>query len=570
MESALDTSPLFGLWTVWEPNAFDGQDASYKNSLGHDETGRFLPYFYRYDGGIVLEAAIDYEAPGDGDYYWVPKTTGLDYVTEPMWYDLGVGTVGMISLVTPVLVNNVFVGAVGVDFDLNMLQDLAEGVRLFQTGYGRLLSNQGTIAAHPDSRVIGDLADELQDAVLGKRVLDTIGQGELFSAFIPSSADKQTTFRSFAPIRVGNAPNFWTFSAVVPHQEMTANGDRVVRIAILVTIVGIILLTLIVLAVSQQLVKPILRLVDVAMGMDKGDLTTEVPPLLTKSKDEMGVLARTFEHVLLSLRQSMELLESSISKTAETAENLSATSEENSATIEEIASSMHQFADVVTKVRQRTDGVQLQIREVKELSLKGVSQMDGNASSMDSIHQSSLQAADAIHALSLQADSINKVIALIATVSEQTNLLALNAAIEAARAGEQGRGFAVVADEVRALAEQTTSSVADIRNTVQSLQEQVKHTVGLIRSTQKEARSGMVVASEAKKSFDGIRTRIDETVSRVQEIAEHSQSMDQTGTEISSAVEQQSASMEEIAATTQDLTSIASELQTLVRRYTIR
>ena len=153
-------SDLFAMYTIWEPNAFDGKDDAYKGKPGHDATGRYVPYFARSEGKVGLEALVDYDKPGPGDYYQVPKATGKDFLTEPYSYAVGGKNVLMTSFMVPLLFDGKFLGETGVDIALDALAGDVMQLKPLGAGYVALLSQNGGIVSHPDTALLGkSLAD---------------------------------------------------------------------------------------------------------------------------------------------------------------------------------------------------------------------------------------------------------------------------------------------------------------------------------------------------------------------------------------------------------------------------
>ncbi len=135
------TPGILGLWTVWEPNAFDGQDAAYAGKPGHDATGRYLPYWNRGGGQIVVEPNVNYEQPGEGDYYLLPKRSGKETLIEPYLYKVNGQDTLITSVVVPITVGGRFVGVAGVDLALSAFQERIGALRPYGTGYASLISN---------------------------------------------------------------------------------------------------------------------------------------------------------------------------------------------------------------------------------------------------------------------------------------------------------------------------------------------------------------------------------------------------------------------------------------------
>ncbi|MBN9057231.1 MAG: HAMP domain-containing protein [Rhizobiales bacterium] len=160
-----DNPFALGVSTGWEPNAFDGKDEAYRNAPGHDATGRYIPYFVRSDGKVGMEALVDYDKPGPGDYYQVPKATGKDFLTEPYSYVIGGKNVLMTSFMVPLMFDGAFQGETGVDIALDALAADMASLKPLGEGYVALLSQGGSIISHPDQATLGKtLADSGLDA----------------------------------------------------------------------------------------------------------------------------------------------------------------------------------------------------------------------------------------------------------------------------------------------------------------------------------------------------------------------------------------------------------------------
>ncbi|MGX5719744.1 methyl-accepting chemotaxis protein [Shinella zoogloeoides] len=167
-----DNPYALGVSTGWEANAFDGKDEEYRNKPGHDATGRYIPYFVRNDGKVGMEALVDYDKPGPGDYYQVPKATGKDFLTEPYSYVIGGKNVLMTSFMVPLLFDGEFKGETGVDIALDSLAADMARLKPLGEGYVALLSQGGSIISHPDQAALGKtLGDSGLDAEVWKALL---------------------------------------------------------------------------------------------------------------------------------------------------------------------------------------------------------------------------------------------------------------------------------------------------------------------------------------------------------------------------------------------------------------
>lgn len=144
----VENPQLLGAWTVWEPDAFDGQDKEWTNKPGHDASGRLVPYWNRATGNIRHEPNVDYDKPGTGDYFQIPRATGKETVINPYIYEIAGKAVLMTSIVAPLLIDGKFVGVAGVGFALNDVQKQLSAIKPFETGYVALLANNTAFVSH--------------------------------------------------------------------------------------------------------------------------------------------------------------------------------------------------------------------------------------------------------------------------------------------------------------------------------------------------------------------------------------------------------------------------------------
>ncbi|HNX31018.1 MAG TPA: PAS domain S-box protein [Holophaga sp.] len=304
----LEGNPDFlATYTLWEPNAFDGQDARYAGTPGHDRTGRFIPYWNRgQDGSIQCEAITSYETPGIGDYYLVPRQTLRETVVEPYVYPVRGRPVFMTSLVAPIIIKKRFNGIAGVDYRLDFLQHLTDQVSLYG-GTGRLciLSQQGMVAGatgHPE------LVGQKRDPRLAIPEIPEKGQGVV---------EVDGTLHAFTTISLGEAAGGWTVVLSVPEKVITAEADH----RILALVGGASLLALLgvagtLLLLRRTVITRIEQLTAATEALAAGDYRAECE---VSGHDELHRLGTAFNtmaaHIaasVSSLQESEALLKSAI------------------------------------------------------------------------------------------------------------------------------------------------------------------------------------------------------------------------------------------------------------------
>ncbi|MCP3764740.1 methyl-accepting chemotaxis protein [Domibacillus sp. A3M-37] len=396
-------------------------------------------------------------------------------------------------------------------------------------------------------------------------------------------------------------------------QKSNAEADALEKSARTITIAVILLAVLFSIGlgylIARMISKPLNNVVALVEKVSKGDLTETTD---IDTKDEIGVLAKSINNMVVSLRQT-------VGSVLASAENVSASSQEISATTEEIASSASNqandaqtitelFRDIASSVESQAGDAQAMKERFHELNaaIDSIAKSAGETASLsEGMLQVSKEAEQVVQAsmegmtkvseqmavLEADANKIGSIINVINDIANQTNLLALNAAIEAARAGEQGRGFAVVADEVRKLAEQSSNATKEITDIIKGIQGNTKQSV-------KYVNDGVHATTETEKAFAYISEMVNDASGKVNEIAAASEQQSAQADEvmrsiesIASASEQQSAqtgevmtaiesiagaseeaaaASEETAATSQSLADLAEELNHSVSIFKVK
>lgn len=391
-------------------------------------------------------------------------------------------------------------------------------------------------------------------------------------------------------------------------QENKENYDATLVLSISIIAVFLVLSVLFGLYISRTIANPIKKLKSLMEKGENGDFSGRAD---YASKDEVGSLSASFNSMADGIKELVETIGETSQALASSSEELSASSEESSKasehiseTIQELASSsedqmrlMASSSEGISNVTANTEKISGNAEKVAqtasstaEASKEGLQNIEEVTAQMNSINTNVGNLAMSIDTLEGRIKEIGEITKAITDISSQTNLLALNAAIEAARAGEQGKGFAVVADEVRKLAEQSAQSAEQITSLIGQIQVDTRVTIQSMSSAKKEVDLGLNIVQNAGESFGKIEVSVLDLVSLFEEVFTSLKELkDNTdvinvsvmevntmageaaaNTEnVSAATEEQVASMEEIAASSSSLANLAESLQELIRKFKV-
>ena len=514
---------LAGAWCTFPPRNFDDREEEYRDTYN----GAYRTWYHR-DGGTIAPSFAGAGNFENEEWFAKPMSGSIETITEPYPWEVDGKKFWLASTGHPIKKNGRNIGIVGVDFYLNDLQEVVNEIKPFDTGYAFLMTNKGTIVAHPDTDKMGKNVSELLDAAHANNVVNAAKSGKDFSYETVSA--EGDWFITLAPISVGRTGEPWSLAVVIPMNKVREQADSFAYTSIIMAVIAVAILFVVLLVIANIITKPVLKGISLAKSLSEGDLTKDID---VDQKDEIGTLANALRTMTSQLRGVIGNVSSATENVASGSEELAASSQsmaegasEQAASVEEVSSSMEEMASNIqgnAENASKTEKIASKAALNAEESGKAVSQ--------------------AMHAMTDIAEKIS----VIEDIARQTNLLALNAAIEAARAGEHGKGFAVVAAEVRKLAERS----------------------GLAASEISELSSSTVqVAEEAGGKLDQLVPDIQETAQLIQEITAASNEQSAGVEQINAAIQQldhiiqqNASSSEEVASTSESLASESAHLQ---------
>ena len=478
--------------------------------------------------------------------------------------------------------------------DLVSISKSVQEKKIGQSGIVYITDKNGIVLAHPDI----ELMKAQTDLTSIPSVKEALSKKEGTISYELNG--KKLAAYTFIPL------TNWAIIAEVPESQALTQAIMVQNIGIGMSLLVLVIALVIGFIFAGVFVKPINLFVKGAKSLAEGDLSSKIE---ITSKDELGQLGVAFEKMRDNLQSLIKDIKNNSEQLAASSEELTASAGQSANVANQVATTISTMANGVVQQHQasqemtasienlslsiqviatNTDSVSTSSRMAVGVAKDGRKVIEKAIDQMERVKNTVNNSAEVVAVLGTRSKEISNIIGVITSIAGQTNLLALNAAIEAARAGEQGRGFAVVADEVRKLAEESGKAAKQIETLISEIQQETERAVNVMTVGTQEVKIGTDVVNEAGQSFENISQVIEGVVSQVNEIASAIQQISKNSHEvltsvkvvdkinedsagqaetISAATQEQSASMEQIAASSNELVRMAENLQNSIRIF---
>lgn len=548
-----DNADLFyGVWANWLPQKYPETVSDKYINDNH-----FAPMAFPDGKGGIVNITTTGHSGSDEKSLWFrePVSTGKLYVTEPTTYNIAGKDVTLITIGYPIKNKGNIVGVAGVNMNVSYVRGLINTIDFNGLGHAFLITDEYKYFAHPDDALIGK--DALSDFPDIKTIHSSLKE-KIYLADDPTSGESSELI--LIPIAFKNSTEVMIIGMSIPEKDLFAFLDQLTMQSMMVMLVSLVLISGLVFYIIRQLVNKIGgepdTVIEKITRIANGDLSEQQSNGKVRPDSllaQVEIMRSNLYGLIEKLRENATNLDGSSEFLTNASGGLVKNTELQSKSSSQVAAASVEMTQTIREIAKDLIGMEEYAKETGTKAQAGVKVVQASTDGVLTIKTSADESTESVNALLESSDKIRDIVSVIGDIAEQTNLLALNAAIEAARAGEQGRGFAVVADEVRGLASRTQQATGEISDLVTGTQTDVGNVTKSMEQVSGQVSTGVELSGQVTESLELIVQSVDSLENRLGLVSSATK-------EMSTASEEVERNINDVASHSDDINQVASQI----------